>query len=101
MRRSEVIGGVFHPILTTAFISRPHRCTEDDFYEGYFIPKGTVIIPNVWEMNRDPQVFGADALDFNPGRYLDDRGEALPSLPGAKDADGHYTFGRFIADSLA
>ncbi|KZV67277.1 cytochrome P450 [Peniophora sp. CONT] len=70
----------------------PHRNTEDDFYAGYFIPKGAIVIPNVWEMNHDPQVFGADANDFNPGRYLDDKGEMLPTLPGAKD-DGHYTFG--------
>jgi cytochrome P450 len=25
-----------------------HCSTEDDEYEGYFIPKGTMIIPNVW-----------------------------------------------------
>ncbi|KZV67278.1 cytochrome P450 [Peniophora sp. CONT] len=70
----------------------PHRSTADDFYGHYFIPKGTVIIPNVWEMNHDPQVFGADAHEFNPGRYLDDKGETLGDLPGLKD-DGHYTFG--------
>lgn len=26
----------------------PHRVTEDDIHEGYFIPKGSVIIPNIW-----------------------------------------------------
>ncbi|EIM79123.1 cytochrome P450 [Stereum hirsutum FP-91666 SS1] len=25
-----------------------HRLTEDDFYHGYLIPKGTICIPNVW-----------------------------------------------------
>lgn len=29
-------------------LSVPHRSTEDEIYKGYFIPAGTVIIPNVW-----------------------------------------------------
>jgi cytochrome P450 len=26
----------------------PHMTTEDDIYEGYLIPKGAVIMPNIW-----------------------------------------------------
>ena len=26
----------------------PHRVTEDDVYEGYFIPKGSLIMPILW-----------------------------------------------------
>ena len=26
----------------------PHRSSQDDVYEGYFIPKGSIIIPNNW-----------------------------------------------------
>ena len=26
----------------------PHMSSEDDEYDGYFIPKGTLIIGNVW-----------------------------------------------------
>ena len=26
----------------------PHVPNEDDVYEGYFIPKGSLVIPNVW-----------------------------------------------------
>ena len=25
-----------------------HRCMEEDEYEGYSIPKGTLLFPNVW-----------------------------------------------------
>jgi cytochrome P450 len=26
----------------------PHALREDDLYKGYFIPKNSVIIPNIW-----------------------------------------------------
>ena len=71
---------------------RPHKSIEDDIYEGYFIPKGTIVIANVWELNHDPEIFGSDAHLFNPARYLDERGKLLPNPPGTKD-DGHFTFG--------
>ncbi|VDC01477.1 unnamed protein product [Peniophora sp. CBMAI 1063] len=70
----------------------PHTSTQDDYYEGYFIPKGTTIIPNLWEMNRDPAIYGDDAHLFNPDRFLGENGELLSTLPGSKD-DGHYSFG--------
>ncbi|KZV64299.1 cytochrome P450 [Peniophora sp. CONT] len=70
----------------------PHRSTEDDFYEGYFIPKGALIIPNVWELSHDEETYGADAHCFNPARYLDVNGQLVPGPSGTKD-DGHFSFG--------
>ncbi|TFY58716.1 hypothetical protein EVJ58_g6245 [Rhodofomes roseus] len=29
-------------------LSLPHASSEDDEYRGYFIPKGTTVIPNLW-----------------------------------------------------
>lgn len=26
----------------------PHRCSEDNEYRGMFIPKGSIVLPNVW-----------------------------------------------------
>ena len=66
---------------------------KDDFYEGYFIPKGTIIIPNVWELNHDPNIYGPDADCFNPARYLNEKGQLTSGPPGMKD-DGHFTFGK-------
>src|SRR5271169_2011611 len=34
-----------------------HYVTEDDWYEGYFIPKNTIIMLNVWAMHFNPEEF--------------------------------------------
>ncbi|KAJ2917332.1 hypothetical protein MD484_g3042, partial [Candolleomyces efflorescens] len=47
----------------------PHATSEDDIYEGYFIPKGTVVFGNIWHILHDPEVY-PDPFRFNPDRYL-------------------------------
>ena len=74
------------PIIT------PHRLTEDDWYEGMFIPKGTICLANAWHMNRDPEIFGENAEDFEPARYLDASGDIAPGLTNLKK-DGHFSYG--------
>jgi cytochrome P450 len=69
-----------------------HAATEDDWYEGMFIPKGTICIPNVWHCNHDRTVFGEDADEFRPERHLDEHGELLSGSPDAIRA-GNVSFG--------
>ncbi|KAH9002683.1 cytochrome P450 [Lactarius hatsudake] len=73
-------------------IGLPHQSIEDDWYEGMFIPKGTICIANVWHLNRDPDIYGEDAGDFNPARHLDSKGEIAPCPPDTKE-EGHVSFG--------
>lgn len=85
----------------------PHRLVEDDWYNGMFIPKGTICIPDIWHMNRDPEVYGENAAHFDPTRHLDTSGEVATGASGAKD-DGHVSYGfgrrvclgRHMADNL-
>jgi cytochrome P450 len=70
----------------------PHQSTQDDWYEGMFIPKGTICIPNLWYMNRDTTIYGADAAHFNPARYLDANGQLAPGRPETKE-EGHFAYG--------
>ncbi|KZT72684.1 cytochrome P450 [Daedalea quercina L-15889] len=51
----------------------PHYLTEDDMHEGYFVPKGTIVFPNVWKMLRDPTRY-TDPEVFNPDRFLPSNG---------------------------
>ena len=70
----------------------PHVSTEHDWYNGMFIPKGTMVIPNVWHLNQDPEIYGADAAYFNPARFLEASGEVMSCAPETKE-DGHFTYG--------
>ena len=46
--------------------------TEDDTYEGYYLPKGTIIFANAWTIHRDVNEY--DEPDrFLPERYLNNK----------------------------
>jgi cytochrome P450 len=70
----------------------PHEATEDGWYEGMFIPKGTTCIANLWHCNHDRTVFGDDADEFKPERHFGDDGELLPG-PKETNQEGHVSFG--------
>ncbi|THU91997.1 cytochrome P450 [Dendrothele bispora CBS 962.96] len=57
-------------------IGNTHCATTDDIYDGYFIPKGTSVIGNIWAILHDPEYY-PDPLKFNPDRFM-------PTGPGAK-----------------
>ncbi|KAJ3985977.1 cytochrome P450 [Lentinula detonsa] len=70
----------------------PHRLTQDDYYEGYFLPKDTICYANVWSLHLEKEIYGDDAEHFNPGRFLDDTGKLVSSIADTKD-EGHFTYG--------
>jgi cytochrome P450 len=58
----------------------------------WFIPKGTMMTANVWHLNCNSEIYGADAAHFNPARFLDANGEVAPCPPATKE-EGHVTYG--------
>ncbi|KAJ5496752.1 hypothetical protein N7463_008739 [Penicillium fimorum] len=71
---------------------------EETTYNGYIIPKGSVIIPNVWTISREESLFGPDPDDFIPDRWLDKEGKQLKDLPPAGFGYGRRTCpGRYFA----
>ncbi|KAH6626478.1 cytochrome P450 [Chaetomium sp. MPI-SDFR-AT-0129] len=69
----------------------PHASVADDVYNGMFIPKGTIVYPNVWAMCHDERVYEQPGR-FWPERYLPEEeggnGEPFPV--------GNFGFGRRI-----
>jgi cytochrome P450 len=49
----------------------PHVAKEDEEYNGCHIPKGTIIVANIWAMLHDEKQY-PDPHTFNPDRFLDD-----------------------------
>ncbi|KAJ7150553.1 cytochrome P450 [Mycena crocata] len=53
----------------------PHKAREDFIYEregshpALLIPKGSLLIANLWQMTHDPTVY-LDPLTFNPSRFI-------------------------------
>ncbi|CAL1699900.1 unnamed protein product [Somion occarium] len=70
----------------------PHYSTEDDWYEGYYIPKGSMIFFNQWAMNTDTEVYGDDFNTFRPERFLDETGKK-ENVPPNTHGEGHTGFG--------
>ncbi|TKA75943.1 hypothetical protein B0A55_05884 [Friedmanniomyces simplex] len=50
----------------------PHELIQDDMYEGYHIPAGSVMHPLEWSISRDPEVF-LEPDEWNPMRWLEAR----------------------------
>lgn len=51
----------------------PHRVTEDDVYEGYFIPRGALVVANLWFMLHDERTYSRP-MEFRPERFLASEG---------------------------
>ncbi|PPR01466.1 hypothetical protein CVT24_001870 [Panaeolus cyanescens] len=69
----------------------PHVASQDDEYNGYFIPKGTLLIANAWAALHDPEVF-ENPDEFLPERYLDKDGQLDHSVRSPSVAA--FGFGR-------
>ncbi|KAF9506388.1 hypothetical protein BS47DRAFT_435679 [Hydnum rufescens UP504] len=45
-----------------------HRLMENDEYKGYFIPKGTIVLPCLWCISRDEEMY-PEPETFRPERF--------------------------------
>ncbi|KAI0085089.1 cytochrome P450 [Irpex rosettiformis] len=64
--------------MTTVPLGVPHSATQDDYYDGYFIPSGTIIVPNAWHMLHNPEEY-PEPDKFNPDRFIKD-GKINPAI---------------------
>ncbi|KAF9554678.1 cytochrome P450 [Agrocybe pediades] len=59
-------------------LALPHATTEDDVYRGYFIPKGSIVMPNSWSLLQDEHHYPEPDL-YNPDRFMRD-GKLNPEI---------------------
>jgi len=65
---------------------------KDTSINNHFVPKGTTIILAPWAINTSTQLWGPDALEFKPERWLDADGKAN----NRGGADSNYSFLTFL-----
>ncbi|WYZ44616.1 hypothetical protein EsH8_VII_001052 [Colletotrichum jinshuiense] len=68
----------WHPIGPMGL---PHGSSEDDVFEGYFIPKEAILLANIWHFTHDPKVYH-EPMTFNPERFLSSEGHEPETDPG-------------------
>ncbi|XP_068950939.1 cytochrome P450 2U1 [Petaurus breviceps papuanus] len=54
----------------------PHMTSEKTILQGYTIPKGTLIVANLWSVHRDPAIW-EQPNNFCPERFLDKEGKLI------------------------
>ncbi|KAI9451431.1 cytochrome P450 [Lactarius psammicola] len=77
-----------------------HATTEDDVYKGYFIPKGTTVLPNTWAILHDAEAY-PEPEEFRPERFLTEEGKVKddPLLVYAFGYGRRMCPGRHLVDS--
>ncbi|KAI0071338.1 cytochrome P450 [Panus rudis PR-1116 ss-1] len=84
----------WHPV---APLNVAHRLTEDDFYNGYFLKEGSVVVANIWAILHDENVY-PEPYRFNPDRFMKD-GQSDPHILDPEVAA--FGFGRRICPGQA
>ncbi|KAJ7057142.1 cytochrome P450 [Mycena amicta] len=54
-----------------------HQVIQDDVYEGYLIPKGSMVMANIWAITHDAEMY-PDPFAFDPSRFLGDKQQRDP-----------------------
>ena len=57
-------------------VSLPHMTSADASLEGYTIPKGTIVIPNLWAVHHDRKEWD-NPQEFHPNRFLSPDGQTV------------------------
>ncbi|EMD35342.1 hypothetical protein CERSUDRAFT_53277 [Gelatoporia subvermispora B] len=57
--------------ITIVPLGVAHATSEDNVYDGYFIPKGTIVMANQWAILHNPDEY-PDPGTFEPERFLKD-----------------------------
>ncbi|KAJ7617103.1 cytochrome P450 [Roridomyces roridus] len=76
VKNSSYLGAVLKEVLRYAPVANlalPHSVSQEDTYAGYRIPAGTTVLPNVWAIMHDAEMY-PKPFTFNPERFLGNHG---------------------------
>ncbi|RFU82160.1 pisatin demethylase [Trichoderma arundinaceum] len=67
---------------------------QGDTWNGAFIPGGTRVGYSIWAIMRREDIWGADALEFRPDRWLNGAPEKIKEMEGTLDLT--FSYGRWV-----
>jgi cytochrome P450 len=70
--------------------------TRDTSINSTFVPKGTLCFVAPWATNRDPSLWGPDAEQFRPERWIDHLETGQDRVNYVGGADSNYSFLTFL-----
>ncbi|KZT54434.1 cytochrome P450 [Calocera cornea HHB12733] len=68
----------------------PHAASEELVYGGFVIPRGAIVVANIYEISRDPLLYG-DGDHFDPSRFIDTN--QMLKAPERDSKDDYLCFG--------
>jgi len=80
----------WHPITPMGL---PHVSTQDDIYKGFLIPKGSIVLPNIYGFSQDPSKYEKPS-EFIPERFMG--GVQYGGKAAEADVEFIFGFGRRI-----
>uniref|UniRef100_UPI00398E676D cytochrome P450 2U1 n=1 Tax=Pristiophorus japonicus TaxID=55135 RepID=UPI00398E676D len=63
-------------MTTVVPLAIPHMASETVDFKNYTIPKGSIVVANLWSVHRDPSMW-EQPDEFNPSRFLDTDGNIV------------------------
>jgi cytochrome P450 len=79
----------WRPVTPLAF---PHALAQDDWVDGYLLPKGTTVIINAWGMQHDVKKY-KNPEEFDPDHFAGYTKLAPELANGAWEDRDHYGYG--------
>ena len=78
-----------------ACIGVPHSAEKTTTLKGYTIPKGSVVLSNLWAVHHDPDVWD-NPDEFKPTRFLDQDGKVIKKDEWMPFSTGNILFLFFV-----
>ena len=95
LKQLPYLNGIIHETLRL-FPTVPITIREalrDTTVGEHAVPKGTELVVSIWQINRSPEVWGADAEEFRPQRWIN-ADDGKPNRHGG--AQSNYDFITFL-----
>ncbi|KAH7652462.1 Isoflavone 2'-hydroxylase protein [Dioscorea alata] len=81
----------------------PRESSNDCTIQGYHVPKGTMLLVNLWGIQRDPELWD-DAMSFKPERFageIEEKGlKYLPFGAGRRKCPGEHLAVRMVTGAV-